>query len=82
LETNQLQLVGNQPDATSFLGIKFTKNIIMLRKDKKGFFVINSLEQLTDWYKLTNETQQEKNKIKEEKIKEKDAKKTNGKLAK
>ena len=54
----------------------------MLRKDKKGFFVINSLEQLTDWYKLTNETQQEKNKIKEEKIKEKDAKKTNGKLAK
>lgn len=47
----------------------------MLRKDKKGFYVIDSLEKLAEWHKLTNATPDEKNQLKMEKIKQKEAKK-------
>lgn len=48
----------------------------MLKKDKRGFYVANSFEQLAELYKSINENQQQEKNIKrEEKIRAKEAKK-------
>ena len=47
----------------------------MLKKDRRGFYVVNSFEKLAEVYKASSESQQDKNKKMEQKIRAKEAKK-------